>query len=177
MRDAAADATLVDTALREAREEVGIGGEAVEIVCSLPLFLSGWLQTTTVTPVVGLLRGDIDELEIRENRQEVEHTMWVPLRHFVVGDYHRELRGPWRGLLSTISSFHLPSLASGTHPGVVWGLTAAICTAASSIALGELPHYPSFCQAISEINDRHVHTTELAHTSQLFGTLLHSSKL
>ncbi|CAI8012677.1 Nudix hydrolase 11 [Geodia barretti] len=169
MHDSTTDTTLVDTALREAREEVGVSRDSVEVLCSLPPFLSGWHHTTAVGVVPGLLCGDIEGLEIRENRREVEHTTWIPLRHFIVGDYHRQMRGAWRGLPSSISSFYLPpSTDSGGHPRVVWGLTAAICTGVSSIALGELQHYPSYCSAISKIDDKYVHMSELAHTSQLY---------
>ena len=172
MRDSATDRTLVDTALREAREEVGVRSDSVEVLCSLPPFLSGWLTTTAVGVVPGLLCGSIEELDITENRQEVERTMWVPLRHFIVGDYHRQLRGAWRGVPSTHSSFHLPPPDdSGGRPRVVWGLTAAICVAVSSVALGELPHYPSYVSAISKINDKYIHTLEVAHTSQLYRAL------
>ena len=176
MHDAALDRILVDTALRETREEVGVNSEDIDAICSLPPFLSGWLHTTTVTPVAALLRGNIDDLVIRENREEVEDTLWVPLQHFIVGDYHRQLRGGWRGLHSSISSFHLPPLVPGGPPQIVWGLTAAICTAVSSVALGELPHYPAYCEAILKIDETHVHASPLAPRSHIHRTL-HKSKL
>ena len=175
MRDAAVDTTPVETALREAREEVGIESEAVETLCSIPPFLSGWLHTIAVTPVPALLRGDIAQLELRENREEVQATMWVPLRHFIVADYHRQIRGRWRGLPHLGSSFHLPPLAPGGPLIVVWGLTAEICTVVSSVALGELPHYPSYCEGIMSINKTHVNTSELAPTSQTHRVLQKSN--
>lgn len=175
MHDSISDRTLIDTALRETWEEVGISSDSIEVLSSLPPSLSGWLETMAVTVVPAFLRGDIDSLGMRENRQEVEYTMWVPLRHFIVGDYHQEMRGFWRGVPSSSDSFHFPPSAdSSGRPQVVWGLTAAICIAVSSIALGELPHYPSYCSAISEIDDTHVHMLELARTSQLYSTLLRS---
>lgn len=174
MYDRALDKDLVDTALRETKEEVGVDSCHVEVLCSLPPYLSGWLHTTTVSPVVALLHADTQGLEIHKNH-EVESTLWVPLRNFIVGDYHTQMSGPWRGLPSSISSFHLTDPANGL-PCNIWGLTAAICTAVSCIALGELPHYPSYCEAISKIDNRHVHTTELAPTSALANILL-TSKL
>lgn len=171
MRDNATDRTLLQTALRETKEEVGIGSEFVEVVSSsLPPFLSGWLQTIAVTAVVGLLKCDIDELELKENRDEVETTMWIPLHHFIVGDYHKDMKGYWRGVPSSINSFHLPPSRPSEPPCIVWGLTAGICVTISSIALGELPHYPSNTHAISKIDRTHVYTTEFAHTSQLHRT-------
>ena len=87
------DKTLVDTALREAKEEVGIDSRDLDILCALPPFLSGWHQTTIVTPVIALLQCDVEDLEICENRLEVDHTLWVPLRLFIVSDHHSQLRG------------------------------------------------------------------------------------
>lgn len=161
------DRTPVDTALREAREEVGIDSRHLEVLCALPPFLSGWHLTTIVTPVVALLHCDIEELEICENRLEVDHTLWVPLKLFVVSDHHTQLRGLWRGLRSTINSFDFTAPLATGHQCTIWGLTAAICIAVSSIALRELPHYPSYCEAITKIDNEYVYTTELVSTARL----------
>ena len=174
MCDTKVDESPVDTALREAAEEVGLDSHHLEVLCTLPPFLSGWLHTIVVAPVMALLHTDIEQLELRKNH-EVEHTLWVPLEHFVLSDYHTELRGPWRGLLYTIGAFHLREPERGV-PCVIWGLTAAMCTAVSSIALGKLPHFPSYCEAIYKIDDTHVYAAELASTSRI-ADILQPSKL
>ena len=174
MYDSALDKSLVDTAFREAREEVGLDSCHLETVSVTPPFLSGWLHTVVVTPVIVLLHPAIEEVELCENH-EVGHTLWVPMEHFVISDYHTQLRGLWRGLPSSISSFHFTDPTTG-DPCNIWGLTAAICIAVSSIALAVLPHYPSYCEAISSIVDGDVYTMELAATSPL-PTILQKSKL
>ena len=174
MCDTKVDKSPADTALREAAEEVGLDSCHVEVLCTLPPFLSGWLHTIAVAPVVALLHTDIEQLELHENH-EVEHSLWVPLEHFVLSDYHAELHGLWRGLLHTINAFHLREPEGGA-PCVIWGLTAAMCIAVSSIALGKSPHYPSYCAAICKISDTHVYVPELASTSRI-ANILHTSKL
>ena len=174
MCDAAVDESPVDTALREAAEEVGVDSRRLEVLCTLPPFLSGWMHTIAVAPVVALLHTDIEQLELHENH-EVDHTLWVPLEHFIIGDYHSELRGPWRGLHYMINAFHLREPETGA-PCVIWGLTAGICIAVSSIALGKSPHYPSYCEAICKIDDKHVYAAELASTSRI-ADILQTSKL
>lgn len=174
MHDSTIDKGLVDTALREAEEEIGLDRSHLEIVCTLPSLRSGWLHTTAVAPVIALLNLDIEQLKIHEN-DEVEYSLWVPLRHFIVGDYHTQLRGLWHTKPSLSSEFCFRDLENGL-PCIIWGLTAHICTAVSSIALGELPHFPSYCEVICKLDDRVAHTTELAPTSNI-AKILWTSKL
>ena len=164
MTDGTADSSPVDTALREAREEVGLDSSHLEVLAVLPPFVSGWFQTTAVSPVVALLHCDIERLEIREN-SEVDYTLWVPLNLFIMGSHHTQLRGSWRGLPCLTSFFDFTQVLATERPCVIWGLTAAICSAVSSIALGELPHYPSYFEAILKIDKEYVYTTELVPTS------------
>lgn len=174
MHDCTVDKSPVDTALREAEEEIGLDSCHLEVLCTLPPFISGWLDTTAVTPVIALLHLDIEQLEICENH-EVEHALWVPLRHFIMSDYHTQLRGQWRAMLMSLSSFHLKETETG-HTCIIWGLTASICIAASSIALGELPHYPFRCEVICKLDDKMVYMTELVPMSNL-ARILWTSKL
>jgi 8-oxo-dGTP pyrophosphatase MutT (NUDIX family) len=69
------DASRVETALREAWEEVGIPAEAVEVL--------GLLDDTAtratpfvITPVVGIIRGAID---FKPDGREIERVIEVPL--------------------------------------------------------------------------------------------------
>lgn len=174
MHDRTVDKGPVDTALREAEEEVGLNSGHLEIVCTLPPFRSGWLHTTTVTPVVALLHLDIEKLKLSEN-DEVEYSLWVPLRHFIVGDHRKQLKGLWHTKPFLSSEFCFRDPETGRQC-IIWGLTASICTAVSSIALGELPHFPSYCEAICKLDDKMAYTTELAPTSNIAKILL-TSKL
>ena len=120
--------------------------------------------------MAALLHGAIEELELREN-QEVDHTLWVPLRLFIITDHHTHLSGSWRGSPHLASYFDFTRVLGRDQPCIVWGLTAAICAAMSSIALDEPTHYPSYFQVIEKIDDKNAHMTELAPTSPLLKTL------
>lgn len=68
------DETVVDAALREAEEEIGLSRDLVEVVGTLPdhLIVSGF----RVTPVVAFVRPDYS---LRLDRQEVADAFEVPL--------------------------------------------------------------------------------------------------
>jgi len=71
------DGSLIQTALREANEEVGIIPESVEILGKLtPLHIP--VSNMMVLPVVGLL---YEKPELHLNLQEVEFTLAVPICH------------------------------------------------------------------------------------------------
>jgi 8-oxo-dGTP pyrophosphatase MutT (NUDIX family) len=69
------DASRVETALREAREEVGIPAEAVEV---LGLLDDNATRATpfVITPVVGIIRGALD---FKPDGREIERVIEVPL--------------------------------------------------------------------------------------------------
>ena len=165
MQDNATDKNLVDTALREANEEIGLDSRHVEVVCTLPPFPSGWQHTILVTPVVALLRPDIEQLQIHEN-EEVERTLWVPLNHVIINDYYTHLRRPWRGTPTSVHTLRLKEPSGNSFD--LWGLTATICISVSSIALGELPHFPFVCVVVWKADDRLMYITEFAPTSNLY---------
>lgn len=108
------DDGAVGAALREAREEVALPGEAVEILGTLPPH-----ETVTgfsVTPVLALVRGALD---LRPEEGEVEEVFSVPLAHVLdVTRYHiekRRWRGEWRRYY-----------AVPYGPYYIWGATARI---------------------------------------------------
>jgi len=71
------DRTLIRTALREAKEEVGIDPLKVEILGTLtPLFIP--VSNMQVLPVVGLLK---EKPEIRLDAYEVKYTISVSICH------------------------------------------------------------------------------------------------
>lgn len=175
------DKNSLDTAIREAEEEIGIDRQKIEIVCALPPFISGWFQTIAVTPVIGLLHVDIDQLQIHANH-EVECAFWVPLTHFISGDNHTTLRGSWRTQRISVESFHYDEPATG-HCHDIWGLTASICTTVSSLALGELPHFPYTHRVIWKMDQHSIYFKELAPLAHMHGhmhaerTCVQNSKL
>jgi len=108
----ASDGDIVDTALRETREEIGIDESDVSII--------GYLETMptvtgyAVSPVVGLLSGAI---ELTIDRTEVEYTFEVPLEFLLNPANHRMVQREWRGLSFAMVEFHFEDQR-------IWGATA-----------------------------------------------------
>jgi 8-oxo-dGTP pyrophosphatase MutT (NUDIX family) len=72
------DGTLIQTALREAEEEVGIDPDKVEVLGTLtPLFIP--VSNMQVLPVVGLLR---EKPDLHLNLYEVDFTITAPICYF-----------------------------------------------------------------------------------------------
>jgi 8-oxo-dGTP pyrophosphatase MutT (NUDIX family) len=115
--DAALDADLEATALREAREEIGLDPGAVEVVAGL-----GGIATVasrfTITPFVGFLA---DRPRLVPDPREVVRVFDVPLSELMADDvYREELWDTWiEGL--RVNFFELDD-------ETVWGATARILT-------------------------------------------------
>lgn len=90
MRDSEAE-TPEATALREAHEEVGVEPTEVETLGKLP---SIWTPSGfSITPVVGILRRPIEEIEIRPSVEEIDLWFWCPVdRLRETGVYRSETR-------------------------------------------------------------------------------------
>jgi 8-oxo-dGTP pyrophosphatase MutT (NUDIX family) len=109
------DESLIQTALREAKEEVGIDPKRVEILGSLtPLFIP--VSNMQVLPVVGLLK---EKPELQLNFYEVEYTIAVPICN---------LKNPSNHMQKTIQvrnhSIIAPYIKVDCED--VWGATAMI---------------------------------------------------
>lgn len=134
------DASLVDTALREAEEEVGLPSRLTELVAVLPPFLwDGVIRLAAVTVVVCWLRESPSNLQLQPN-SEVESFFWVPLRFFMSNTNLECLRTVWRDMPihHRIFTFTCPR-------GVkyhIWGLTSTICITVASMALDQRPAFP-----------------------------------
>ena len=112
------DATLLDAALREAHEEVGIHPSTVEVVGAFPT-----MQTTTsgivVAPFVGVIPSDAP---LKPQISEVAEIFDVPLTALrdpkFRGDYEWKSDGP------AGRSSKFPAILYGGQ--VIWGLTLRI---------------------------------------------------
>lgn len=106
------DLTLVDAALREAREEIGLPPQMVDVLGTLPPH-----QTVTgyqVTPVLGLITGHYDPVP---EAGEVSEVFEIPLAHLMnAGKYRIEGR-QWQGRRRLY--YTIPF-----GPYYVWGATA-----------------------------------------------------
>lgn len=111
------DADLIATALREAREEIGLPSDHVEV---LGTFSSHETVTGfTVTPIVALISGEFD---VTPEAGEVAEVFRVPLAHVLNPDNYIVQSRRWRG--QRRSYYTVPY-----GPYYIWGATARILRA------------------------------------------------
>lgn len=106
------DASIEATALREAREEIGLPESLVQPVGALPCH-----ETVTgfrVTPVIAKVTADF---EIRPELGEVEEVFSVPLDHLLDAESYRIERRRWRGVWRR---YYIAPYG----PYYIWGATA-----------------------------------------------------
>ncbi|WP_108813341.1 CoA pyrophosphatase [Loktanella sp. Alg231-35] len=111
------DSTLIDAALREAREEIGLPGSVVDVLGTLPPH-----QTVTgyqVTPVLAIINDDFQSMP---EAGEVSEVFDVPLAHLLdPARYHVQGRH-WQGRRR-----YYYTVPFG--PYYIWGATARIMRA------------------------------------------------
>lgn len=108
------DATPLDAALRETREEVGVGADCIEPLGYLDTYLSG--TGYRIVPLVALLHPPFDFVL---NPHEVEHVFEVPLEFLVVETNHKRHRWERDGV-------QREGWAMPYEDKFIWGVTAAI---------------------------------------------------
>ena len=113
-RTEAGDESPVDTALREAQEEIGLPRGAVEVVGFLPEYRTG--TGFAVTPVVGMLSAAVS---YSPDPFEVEEIFEVPLGFLLDPKNHQRHTMEYRGSLRTY-------YAMPFGERFIWGATAGI---------------------------------------------------
>lgn len=114
------DADATATALREAREEVGLDPARVEVLGALPDYLTG--TGFRVTPVVGLVH---PPFTVEADTLEVAEIFEVPLS-FLMDPAHHEVRVfRWEGGERRFFAMPYPRSEGGGHY-FVWGATAGM---------------------------------------------------
>lgn len=108
------DASLQETALREANEEVGIRPEQVEILGTLNPILTP--TQFEVLPFVGVLH---ERPELVPNREEVHDIFFAPLTHFLAAQHLRLQPKTYFG-----HEVMVPFFSFGEHE--IWGATGFI---------------------------------------------------
>ena len=114
------DADAIATALREAREEVGLVADEVEVIGVLPTYTT--VTAYEVTPVVGLLD---PPRALALDAFEVAEVFEVPLAFLMDPANHRRHAVEWQGLARRFLSMPWGADAGG-EPYFVWGATAAM---------------------------------------------------
>jgi 8-oxo-dGTP pyrophosphatase MutT (NUDIX family) len=112
------DVDVVDTALREAHEEIGLERSLVEVLGQMPTYLTGTMFV--VTPVVALVQ---PHYRLELNAHEVADAFEVPLDFLMNPAHHHRhavdiggLRREW---------FSMPYM-DGSTDRFIWGATAAM---------------------------------------------------
>ena len=109
------DRTLVDAAVREAEEEIGLSPTAVEVVAELDT-ISTVTSRFLVAPFVGVVA---EPPELRPDPREVERVFDVALSELMADGVHREEQWGTGVLTRDVHIFEL-------EDETVWGLTARI---------------------------------------------------
>ena len=114
------DVDAIATALREAREEVGLWPDEIEVIGVLPTYTT--VTAYEVTPVVGLLD---PPRELALDAFEVAEVFEVPLAFLMDPANHRRHAVEFQGIARQFLSMPWGADASG-EPYFVWGATAAM---------------------------------------------------
>jgi len=120
-RAESADGDAVNTALREAEEEVGLARQHVEIIGSLPEY-----RTVTfydVTPVVALVR---PTFTLALDAREVADAFEVPLSFLMTPANHQRHVFEFGGHRREFLSMPWPRPDGRGEPYFIWGATAAM---------------------------------------------------
>ena len=112
------DATPAATALREAQEEVGLAPEFVEVLGTLPTYVTG--SSFIITPVVALVRPDC---VLTPNPYEVADLFEVPLAFLLDPAHHRRHVFDRDGIHR--EWFSMP-FQDGAKTHYIWGATAGM---------------------------------------------------
>jgi 8-oxo-dGTP pyrophosphatase MutT (NUDIX family) len=106
------------TALREAHEEVGLDARFVQVLGTLPTYVTG--SSFIISPVVALVQSDC---VLRPNPCEVAEIFEVPLAFLLNPAHHQRHALEWQGVRR--EWFSMP-YQRGAKNYFIWGATAGI---------------------------------------------------
>ncbi|XP_061357639.1 nudix hydrolase 15, mitochondrial-like [Gastrolobium bilobum] len=129
------DADDIETALREAKEEIGLDPSLVSVITLLEPFRTKY--SVTVIPVVGILSNK-DAFSPVLNSAEVEAIFDVPLEMFLKNDNRRTEEKEWMGEKHLVHYF---DYEFENKMYVIWALTAAILIRAATLLLQRPPAF------------------------------------
>ncbi|PHU04337.1 Nudix hydrolase 22, chloroplastic [Capsicum chinense] len=129
------DANDIETALREAEEEIGLDRSLVDVVTVLESFTNK--KGITVIPVVGIL-WDRNTFNPKINAAEVAAIFDAPLEMFLKDENRREQEREYMGDEYVLQFFHYET---ENEKYVIWALTAGILIKAASIVYQRSPDF------------------------------------
>ncbi len=120
------DHDAVDTALREAQEEISLSRDHVEVLGTLPTYVTG--SAFIVTPVVALVQPGFT---LQPNPGEVADVFEVPLAYLMNPAHHRRHETEFGGVLRQWLSMPYIDPMGELHRGesrerYIWGATAGM---------------------------------------------------
>ncbi|KAI3719015.1 hypothetical protein L6452_19902 [Arctium lappa] len=132
----------IETALREAKEEIGLDPALVDVVTVLEPFITK--GNVTVVPVIGIL-WDKQLFNPVPNAEEVESIFYAPLEMFLKNKNRRQEEKEFQGDKYVLHYF---DHETNNKVYVIWALTAGILIAAASLVYQRQPDFqprmPSF---------------------------------
>ncbi|KAM5588047.1 hypothetical protein ABKV19_006482 [Rosa sericea] len=129
------DADDVDTALREAKEEIGLDPSQVNIVTILEPFVNK--LGMTVVPVIGLLSNK-EAFNPAPNAAEVEAIFYAPLEMFLKDENRRAEEREWMGDKYLLQHFYFEDHGIEYD---IWAITAGILIKAASVVYQRQPAF------------------------------------
>lgn len=114
------DTSAIATALREAKEEIGLDAQFVEVLGQFPIYTTG--SAFMITPVVGLVHAGFS---VQPNPQEVADIFEVPLEFLMNPAHHRRHAVQWAGQHREWLSMPYTDTDARTER-FIWGATAGI---------------------------------------------------
>lgn len=112
------DADPTAAALRETFEEIGIPPDRIEVLGTLPVYVTG--TSFIVTPVVGLVKPGF---ELVPNAQEVDDVFEVPLSFLMNPLHHRRHAFDFEGV---VREWYSMPYQDGDQERFIWGATAGM---------------------------------------------------
>ncbi|XP_057797562.1 nudix hydrolase 15, mitochondrial-like [Salvia miltiorrhiza] len=129
------DVDDVDTALREANEEIGLNPSMVEVITILEPFHTR--INITVVPVVGVI-WDRKAFNPVPNAAEVESVFDAPLQMFLKDENRRQEEREWKGHKYLLQFFD-HKIENETY--VIWALTAGVLIKVASVVYQRPPAF------------------------------------
>ncbi|XP_011027716.1 PREDICTED: nudix hydrolase 15, mitochondrial-like isoform X1 [Populus euphratica] len=142
------DADDIATALREAKEEIGLDPSLVDVVTVIEPYMTRF--NVTVIPVIGILF-DKKAFNPTPDAGEVESVFDVPLEMFLKNENRRDVEDEWMG-----DKFlcHFFDYQSGEKGFMIWAITAAILIRVATIVYQTPPAFlerrPTFWNGIPD---------------------------